>query len=131
VGLYNFQARFVPFILAESKTHTIRAMRVYPDKPGNILHLYTGLRTKKAKLLMRVPCVKVETIDIQFRVDSGYHEHVEWPSIKVDDEELSADEREQLARRDGFQNFAEMMEFWRAPKNRLPFRGHIIHWKAS
>lgn len=54
MGLYNFQSRFVPFIIAGKKTHTIRAIRVHPDKPGNTLYLYTGLRTKKAKLLMCV-----------------------------------------------------------------------------
>jgi hypothetical protein len=37
-------------------------------------------------------------------------------------------ECEALARRDGFENFAEMMEFW---KDRLPFRGHIVHWLGA
>ena len=56
MGLYNFQRRFVPKILAGENTHTIRGVRANPDKPGNILHLYTGLRRKGATLLMRVPC---------------------------------------------------------------------------
>lgn len=50
MGLYNFQKRFVPFILSGAKTHTIRALRAHPDKPGDTLHLYTGLRQKGAKL---------------------------------------------------------------------------------
>jgi len=49
VGLYNFRERFAPFILSGKKTHTIRAVRIHPDKPGNILYLYTGLRTKKGQ----------------------------------------------------------------------------------
>ena len=53
MGLYNFQARFVPFILNGAKTHTIRAIRTNPDKPGNTLHLYTGLRQKGARLLLQ------------------------------------------------------------------------------
>ena len=65
MGLYNFKAQFVPFIKAGSKKHTIRAARRYPAKPGETLHLYTGLRTKKAKLIKRVECVKVEQIKIQ------------------------------------------------------------------
>ncbi len=44
MGLYNFKARFVPFVLDGSKTHTIRAKRRYPAKPGDTLYLYTGLR---------------------------------------------------------------------------------------
>jgi hypothetical protein len=114
MGLYNFQKRFVPKILAGEKTHTIRAIRANPDKPGNTLHLYTGLRQKGAKLLMRVPCVKVEDI----LITPG---HV----VRIGGEYLAGDECEALARRDGFDSFAEMMQFW---DGRLPFQGQIIHW---
>lgn len=120
MGLYNFQKRFVPMILTGEKTHTIRSIRAHPDKPGNTLHLYTGLRQKGAQLLMRVPCVKVEDIVI----DS-------WGIIFIDGIELSCTEREALAVRDGFKDFAEMMHFWMFPKNRIPFRGHILHWKNA
>jgi hypothetical protein len=51
--------------------------------------------------------------------------------VLIDGQELSADEREALARRDGFPNFEEMIWFWQQPKNRLPFRGHIIHWQFT
>jgi hypothetical protein len=127
MGLYNFQARFVTPVLLRTKNHTIRAKRKYPDKPGDTLHLYTGLRTKKAILLMRARCVKVEEILLDFLLEG-------WPGkpkyiVKIDGIELSWDEREQLARADGFSDFHEMMNFWREPKNRLPFRGDIIHWK--
>src|SRR5438309_8227967 len=123
MGLYNFQSRFVSKILSGAKTHTIRALRTNPDKPGNVLHLYTGLRQKGAKLLMRVPCVKVEQISIDSR--SGDPAHCR---LEIDGQFLDRSEKELLARRDGFANFAEMLEFW---KDRLPFRGHIIHWQLS
>lgn len=58
MGLYNFKERFITHILDGSKTHTIRPERSRPDKPGDTLHLYTGLRHKGAQLLMRVPCVE-------------------------------------------------------------------------
>jgi len=121
MGLYNFKQMFEAPILAGEKTHTIRAIRKYPSKPGDTLHLYTGLRTKNAKLLMRVECVKVEEISIGNGFGSG--------SVFIDENELSGDEREQLARRDGFSSFHEMLKFWQTPKNRLPFFGHIIHWR--
>jgi hypothetical protein len=117
MGLYNFQRRFVPFILSGAKTHTIRAYRKHPDKPGNMLHLYTGLRTKQAQLLMRRPCVKVEDISIS---DSG--------DIFIDGNQLDDGEREGLARRDGFESFTDMAAFW---KGRTPFHGHVIHWKGE
>ena len=132
MGLYNFQSRFVPFILDCRKMHTIRATRAHPDKPGNTLHLYSGLRQKGARLLMRVPCVKVEEIEIMHRIerfknpDNGKIERVEWFSIRIDDQELSGSENEELARRDGFSDFQEMMKFW---DGRLPFEGQIIHWR--
>lgn len=119
MGLYGFKTQFVPKILAGEKTHTIRAPRVdgLIDKPGNTMHLYTGLRQKGARLLMRPICTKVEPIEI-----------TEHGNIVVDGIMLCADEVQLLARRDGFADHAEMMTFW---KGRLPFKGHIIHWKAQ
>lgn len=125
MGLYGFKPQFVPFILDGRKTHTIRAVRVHPDKPGNTLHLYTGLRTKKAKLLMRVECVKIEDIVIdRFGLvpDRGR------PVIRIEGIDLDRSEMEALARRDGFSNLQEMIKFWRG---HLPFRGQIIHWRRE
>lgn len=116
MGLYGFKARFVPAIMVGSKTHTIRSIRANRDKPGSVMHLYTGLRQPGAKLLMRVPCVKVE--DIHIAAD-GF--------ITIDGVILAPDEREQLAKRDGFADFIEMMQFW---DGRLPFSGHIYHWRC-
>lgn len=124
MGLYNFQPRFVPFILSGEKTHTIRATRANPDKPGNTLHLYTGLRHKGAKLLMRTPCVKVEEIEIQ----DGIFFDENHASVTIDGIKLDRSEREALAVRDGFPNFEEMIQFWRG---RLPFKGQIIHWRFT
>jgi hypothetical protein len=129
MGLYSFQERFVEPILSGRKKHTIRAIRKNPDKAGNILHLYTGLRTKKAKLLMRAPCVKVEDIRIEMRKYEGQSilcKGLTFPHVIVDGIDLSADEKEALAYTDGFSTFAEMMAFW---DGRLPFTGHIIHWR--
>ena len=114
MGLYNFRSRFVPLILNGSKTHTIRGDRKRADKPGNTMHLYTGLRQKGARLLMRVPCIRVEPIfiDVERRVFLG-------------EEQLSPDECEAMAVRDGFSSFPDMMMFW---EGRLPFHGHVYHW---
>lgn len=124
MGLYNFKPQFVPFLLDGSKTHTIRATRKHPDKPGDTLHLYTGLRRKGARLLMRVECVKVEPITILY-----FRNHRIAPKevVIIDRYELNRDECEVLARRDGFSSFGEMMSFW---DGRTPFEGQIIHWKA-
>jgi predicted transcriptional regulator len=128
MGLYNFQPRFAPFILAGEKKHTIRALRANPDKPGNTLHLYVGLRHKNPRLLGRFECTRVESITIsvsQRPFDPDSHRGAEW-HVFVEGVELSESECEALAVRDGFKDFAEMKEFW---ADRLPFNGQIIHWK--
>jgi hypothetical protein len=114
MGIYNFKSRFVDKILSGEKTHTIRAIRVHPDKPGNTLHLYTGLRHKGARLLMRATCIKVQKVELRAT------------SVWIDGELMFSDECELLARRDGFENFVELWKFW---EDRLPFEGHIIHWR--
>ena len=119
MGLYNFKERFVEPILTGRKNHTIRATRKHPDKPGNIMHLYTGLRTKNARLLMRRPCVKVEEIVIDHECSM---------QVYVNGVELDRDERERLAVADGFKDFAEMRAFW---NGRTPFKGNIFHWEPT
>jgi hypothetical protein len=122
MGLYNFQPRFVPKILSGEKTHTIRSIRRFPDQPGDLMHLYTGLRHKGARRLMCVPCVKVEEIEIK----DGIFFDEKHASVTIDGVNLDRSECELLARRDGFDSFEQMIQFWRG---RLPFRGHIIHWR--
>ena len=127
MGIYNFEKRFVPFIIAGTKTHTIRAHRRYPDEAGKMLHLYTGLRHPGAMLLMRVPCVRMETIDFVLNLPKHALENSRAVSVFIDGEPLDEDEKQSLARRDGFEDFGKMMEFW---NSRLPFNGQIIHWKC-
>jgi hypothetical protein len=119
MGLYNFKPQFVPFILAGEKTHTIREERKdgWIETPGNIMHMYTGLRTPKAKRFMCGICVRVEEIVI---TDGPLSR------INLNGHLLDTSEEEALARRDGFENFAAMMKFW---DGRLPFKGFIIHWR--
>lgn len=124
--LLNFQARFVPFIEAGEKTHTIRATRKVTPKVGEICHCYTGLRRKGARLLGRWTCLRVEKIEIEGGWETLSGEF--FGDVKIENVSLLHDEREQLARRDGFGSFAEMAEFWRG---RLPFNGTIIHWEFS
>jgi hypothetical protein len=105
-------------ILSGRKRHTIRAKRKRPTKVGEMLYLYTGLRTKYTQHLLDSPCTKNE--DIRIEGDESC------PTVIVEGEELNADERERLAYLDGFESFAEMAAFW---NGRLPFHGDITHWQ--
>lgn len=124
MALLDFKPRFVPFIRDGRKQHTIRDLRKdgRVPKPGEICHCYTGLRRKGARLIGRWPCVKVEQIEI-LNGAFGDENHA---LVKIEGVVLDRSERESLARRDGFENFADMMTFW---DGRLPFKGHIIYWR--
>jgi hypothetical protein len=117
MALYNFHKRFVPKIESGEKTHTIRADRKDGRVPkrGEILHLYTGLRQKGARLLMRARCTRVERIVITSNAQ-----------ILINGTRLDPSECDLLARRDGFKDYLDMMVFW---NNRRPFSGNIIHWQ--
>lgn len=152
MGLYNFQERFAPRIRQwdadpehpDAKAHTIRAPRKggREDRPGDTMYLYTGLRRKGAARIIEPPiCAKVESVvffpsDFKVEVwigpflsdvleDSEKQREVIEDPMSFDLVELDAAEREQLAHRDGFESFAEMMAFW---DGKLPWYGHIFHW---
>jgi hypothetical protein len=125
MGLYNFQQRFAKAVRKGDKTHTIRAKRKHPDYPGCTFFGYTGLRTKKAKRLITSTVVRVEDILIR-KTCSLSDDATDIFEVAIDGVGLEDSEKELLARRDGFNNFADMMRFW---TGRLPFIGHIIHWK--
>ncbi len=124
--LLGFKKQFVPFIESGTKTHTIRAKRKIAPKVGELCHCYTGLRQKGARLLGRWPCVRVEEIEIAGGWEALSGEF--FGDVKINGDSLFEDERQQLAKRDGFESFAVMMEFWRG---RLPFLGDIIHWEFN
>jgi hypothetical protein len=114
MGLYGFKKRFVSKIKARTKHHTIRARRANEDEPGDRMHLYYGLRTKQCELIARPTCTKVGLVWVP-------DVHV----FLIEGEPLDRDEKETLAVCDGFDSFAEMMQFW---EGRFPFEGKIYHW---
>jgi hypothetical protein len=115
--LLGFKRRFAPMIQRGEKTHTIRGYRKIPPRIGEICHCYVDPRRKTMRLLGRWPCVKLQQISIS-----------EDAQIRIDGLPIEGDEKELLARRDGFSSFEEMLRFW---EGRLPFKGQIIHWQFS
>jgi len=120
--LLNFKRQFVEPIRSGSKHHTIRGTRKIPVKAGDKLYLYCGARTKNCFRILEsaVTCSLVQRITIL--EDRSLRRYVAIEGIRLD-----SDEREALARADGFDDFRSMMRFW---DGRLPFEGQIIHWKA-
>ena len=132
--LLGFKARFVPMVEDGSKTHTIRAKRKIRPRVGETCHCYTGLRRKGARLLGRWECVRVEDILVYERGDATM-------GVVIEGVELTPDEKNELAWRDGFRSngkrraFAEMAAYWlklhAQKEGPFVFEGVVIHWLRS
>jgi hypothetical protein len=123
----GFKQQFEAKILSKEKRHTIRAKRKGKRqwRAGDICDCYGDARQKTMHLLGRWPCTRVQDIRIRLARRGDAPEFRGMPIVSIDNMRLSVDERESLAHSDGFESFADMMEFWRG---RLPFHGDMIHW---
>jgi hypothetical protein len=119
---------FIPPV--HPKRQTIRANRKHHVKPGQVVHLYCGMRTKDCFKIGEALCTKVQGIVIVYDRDKRGTPQI---SIKLENEDhvLSAPELIDFARRDGFENQDEMAEFWlkEHPNVRGVFRGRLIEWE--
>lgn len=113
---YSFKERFIPLIKSGYKRQTIRGKRKGQAKAGDTLYLYYGMRTKFCTKIKEAICTKVEEIEIQA---DGV--------VKINRKKIDSVQKYGLAKADGFQNFEDMLSFWKA-NNELPFKGDIIHW---
>lgn len=125
--LLGFQSRFAPLVESGEKRQTIRAYRKdgRDPKPGDRLYLWTGLRTKGARKLgeataVRVLAVVVHRDGFEAREDDGWAELSPRPAVRLGS-------RTAFARRDGFESWPAMREWFRSTHG-LPFRGLLIEW---
>jgi hypothetical protein len=115
----NFKSRFAGAIQAGQKLQTIRRHRKVPIEPLDRLYLFTGMRTKKCRLLATAMCISVDPI----RVYNGGI----WTRLKGSCLTRwlgRGAEQEAFARADGFRNAAEFHRFF-GPD----FAGDLIRWK--
>lgn len=136
---YSFQKQFVQMILDKSKTHTIRRRRARPTKPGDMLMLYTGMRTKSCKLIAVTECVRIEPI--RFYLDKAevwiwsaeepgdlyYEEGAEIGSFRL----MNAEEVNALAHADGFEDVYDFFDFFKQYKNDYLDDFEIIYWNTE
>lgn len=117
---YNFQARFVEAILDGSKMQTIRRRRKRPTRSGDVLKLYTGMRTKQCRLLKVADCTSV----VPIKIFPLYH------VVKLDGRVLSAMEEGLFATRDGFEDVNEFYLFFtRYSYDVLSNELEVIYWR--
>jgi hypothetical protein len=116
----NFQRRFAEMIRSGTKHHTIRRKRKYPIKPGDVLKLYTGMRTKSCELIMEAPCTRVVPVMILPACEL----------VRLDGKVLSQMETVMFASRDGFPDVYQFFEFFKQyHTDILMFDLEVIYWR--
>lgn len=123
----NFKTRFANLVVLGLKPHTIRAPRKVPLKVGDILYLYTGMRTKACRRLAVARCSAVSPIQITSRQRRvNVCEGAQLYPVGT----LSRDWIGTLAVRDGFDSPDEFFAFFDQPRGRS-FFGSLIEWELS
>jgi len=125
---YNFQKQFVDDIRAGVKSQTIRRKRKRQASPGDMLQIYTGMRTRSCqKIIDDQECLCVDDILIQVEHCGAQQSFVDYAlSVTVNGIKLSVSEKYELAMLDGFDTSADFDAYFR--KQGLPFYGDIIKW---
>lgn len=112
----NFKKQFANKVENGEKTQTIRATRKRPFRYGDKLYLYTGLRTKYCKKIGESVCHNIEEVEI---LSNGV--------MKLSGQVLNRAQRDEMATRDGFDNWNDMW-LWFRDTHGFPFHGQLIQW---
>ena len=123
---YSFKKQFADPIRFGMKTQTIRSKRTRHARPGEVLQLFTGMRTAHClKICEDVRCTEVTEIEIIFdaegEIESIWSDGSVMPDVDA------------FAVLDGFTDASEMAAFWRKENGTAPnsvFRGVLIEWAA-
>jgi hypothetical protein len=119
--LLGFKKRFVEPINKGTKIHTFREEPKRMPKPGEILHMYTGLRTKHCELIGKDKTLK--SMQMLLMIFTGGR-----ISVFVDLKRLTKSVREELYVNDGFANEADFLAYWNPEREEKKFEGIIFHW---
>lgn len=116
---YNFKSEFADLVKCKLKTCTIRKKRKRPTIAGDVLHLYTGMRSKSCRKLLTTHCAKVTPVQIiAFE-------------IKLGGNVLNDNEKQQLAERDGFDGVESFFKFFHKQYGYATDELELIEWYAN
>lgn len=104
------------------KRQTIRAIgKKRHAREGEMLQLYTGMRTKQCRQIGTARCVSVKPIllDLENKI-------IETGGVRIPRRHL-----DNFARDDGFAHFEDMRDFWRETHGLGYFKGIIIKWEPT
>lgn len=122
----NFKKQFAADVELGVKRQTVRARRKdgrAHAKVGDTIKLYTGMRHESCRLLAEATVTRLSRV------------RIEETHIFLDGERLYASlasctgrqTTDDFAQADGFNNFKEMADWFRATHG-LPFEGTVIYW---
>lgn len=121
---YSFKKRFGAPILAGTKAQTIRAERAGRSRharPGELVQLYTGMRTRQCQRLGEAQCVEVLPIRMDLIVGLV---------VAGDGWIREVRDLHTFANQDGFQDWWELVAFWVAEHPGVDlFEGVLIRWQ--
>lgn len=125
---YSFHRRFAPRIVAGTKTQTIRADRRRHARPGEMVQLFSGMRTRFCTKIVPDPlCIGADPLALRFDAE-GRIVSAAIDGVPVAD--LPA-----FAMADGFDSVDDMADFWRRTHGlaansgcHFIFRGVLIRW---
>lgn len=103
---YSFRSRFVDPILSGRKQQTVRAIgKRRHAAAGDLLQLYTGMRTKACRLIGTAPCIEAVPITLRFRLGM--------PRVTLQRERGPVPlDAELFAQQDGFDDWLRLVAFW-------------------
>lgn len=119
---FDFDPRFEAAIREGWKTQTIRKPRERNARPGDLLQLYTGLRTPECRRICPdVRCTEVMSIEITFGDDFGID--------RIVTDGVPVKNLDEFAVRDGFTDSDDMAAFFKLKHGPMEiFRGYVIEW---
>ncbi|MFB0490244.1 uncharacterized protein YqfB (UPF0267 family) [Methylobacterium sp. OAE515] len=126
---YSFKKQFGPPILAGTKAQTIRADRKRHARPGEMVQLFTGMRTRQCRRLGESQCVEVLPVRLVFSKRAAAE------LMQVGERYLiTSGQMDAFAQADGFADLEAMARFWWAEHppeggNILTFEGALIRWQ--
>ncbi len=134
----NFKKEFAALIESGQKTQTIRRPRKRPIKPGDMLYLYTGMRTKGCRKLGEAECISIEELIIfrnmpiltEILNSGGSQNKGEYGGAYIGNNGIGIMDLETLAYEDGFASGYELGLFF-FKQYGLPFCGDLIKWKKA
>ena len=105
---YNFQGRFAADVEAGRKNQTLRPVGLRAHaRPGDVLQLYTGMRTKACRNLGDAICT--HAIPVMIHANQDAEPKV---SMALETGLLDMNARDRFARSDGFGSFQDFEDWW-------------------